>query len=39
MKNKRIFIALCAVAFLLSSCSNYNNVLRAEDYDYRYEAA
>ncbi len=39
MKNKRIFITLCAVAFLLSSCSNYNNVLRAEDYDYRYEAA
>ena len=39
MKNKKIFITLCAVTFILTSCSNYNNVVRAEDYDYRYEAA
>lgn len=27
------------IVLLLTSCSNYNNILKAEDYDYRYEAA
>ena len=39
MKYKKIFITLSAVTLVLTSCSNYNNVVRAEDYDYRYEAA
>lgn len=39
MKNKTIVITFCAITLLLTSCSNYTNVVRAEDYDYRYEAA
>ena len=37
--NKNLIITLLAAVVTLSSCSNYNNILRAEDYDYRYEAA
>ena len=38
MKNIFLSIALgCVIA--MTSCNSYNNVLKAEDYDYRYEAA
>ena len=37
--SKKIIIALSVLALGLSSCGNYTNVLRADDYDYRYEAA
>ena len=37
--NKNIIITLSALSLLLTSCNSYNNVLRADDYDYRYEAA
>lgn len=37
--SKKIIIALSVLAFVLTSCGNYSNVLRADDYDYRYEAA
>lgn len=37
---KRTFLsAAMGFVILLTSCGNYNNVLKAEDYDYRYEAA
>ena len=37
--SKKIIIALSALALVFTSCGNYSNVLRADDYDYRYEAA
>ena len=37
--SKKIIIALSVLALVLTSCGNYSNVLRADDYDYRYEAA
>ena len=37
--SKKIIIALSVLALGFTSCSNYTNVLRADDYDYRYEAA
>ncbi len=36
---KSLIIILAGAAILLSACNSYNNVLRAEDYEYRYEAA
>lgn len=39
MMNKIIITILFGAVVLLSSCNSYNNVLRADDYDYRYEAA
>jgi len=39
MNYKRKIAIIPLIAALLCSCSNYNNVLRADDYDYRYEAA
>lgn len=38
MKNVLLSIALGCV-IVMTSCNSYNNVLKAEDYDYRYEAA
>ena len=35
---KYIFTILVSV-FVLSGCSDYNNVLKSSDYDYKYEAA
>ena len=37
--SKKIIIALSVLTLGLTSCGNYSNVLRADDYDYRYEAA
>ena len=37
--SKKIIIALSVLALVFTSCGNYSNVLRADDYDYRYEAA
>jgi len=37
--NKKIIITLSVLALVFTSCGNYSNVLRADDYDYRYEAA
>lgn len=37
--SKKIIIALSVLTLELTSCGNYSNVLRADDYDYRYEAA
>ena len=37
--SKKIIIALSVLTLGLTSCDNYSNVLRADDYDYRYEAA
>ncbi len=37
---KKTLIALCALtATLLSSCGEYQNLLKSTDYEYRYEAA
>lgn len=36
---KNTFIVLLLVVFALTSCSDYNNVLKTSDFDYRYEAA
>lgn len=38
-KMKRIVLILCAGIFLLTSCNQYNNVLKSADYEYKYEAA
>lgn len=37
--SKKIIIALSVLVLVFTSCGNYSNVLRADDYDYRYEAA
>lgn len=37
--NKHLVIIPLTAALLLVSCNSYNNVLKADDYDYRYEAA
>ena len=37
--SKKIIIALSVLTLGLTSWGNYSNVLRADDYDYRYEAA
>lgn len=37
--SKKIIISLSVLALVFTSCGNYSNVLRADDYDYRYEAA
>ena len=36
---KRIVLILSAGIFLLTSCNQYNNVLKSADYEYKYEAA
>ena len=36
---KRIVLILSAGIFLLTSCNQYNNVLKSTDYEYKYEAA
>lgn len=36
---KRIVLILCAGILLLTSCNQYNNVLKSADYEYKYEAA
>ena len=36
---KRFFLVLSGAVLLLSSCNQYNNVLKTADYDYKYEAA
>lgn len=38
MKNVLFSLALGCV-ILFTSCNSYNNILKAEDYDYKYEAA
>lgn len=38
-KMKRIVLALCTGLFLLTSCNQYNNVLKSNDYEYKYEVA
>lgn len=37
--NKSIAYILLAMTLLLTSCNSYNSILKADDYDYRYEAA
>ncbi len=34
-----IITVLLGITVLLASCNSYNNVLKIDDYDYRYEAA
>ncbi len=37
---RRLFLSLLVLCFLLlESCSEYSNVLKSNDYEYRYEAA
>lgn len=36
---KRIVLILCTGILLLTSCNQYNNVLKSADYEYKYEAA
>lgn len=36
---KRIVLILCAGVLFLTSCNQYNNVLKSADYEYKYEAA
>ena len=38
-KMKRIVLAFCAGLVLLTSCNQYNNVLKSTDYEYKYEVA
>lgn len=35
----KVFFTLVIVASVLSSCTNYNALLKTQDYDYKYEAA
>lgn len=37
--NRHVICTLLGLTLLLTSCNSYNNVLKADDYDYRYEAA
>lgn len=37
--NKIVLTILAVMMIVLSGCNSYNNILKAEDYDYRYEAA
>lgn len=36
---KQICAIFLGLTLVLTSCNSYNNVLKADDYDYRYEAA
>lgn len=38
-KMKRILLFLAGSALLLTSCTEYNNVLKTTDYEYKYDAA
>ena len=39
MKKRTLIIALLAAAMGLTSCGEYNKLLKSTDYEYKYEAA
>ena len=39
MKKATLYFLACAFVISFSACSNYNEVMRTNDYDYKYEVA
>ena len=39
MKTRKLFLGLVVFTVLLSSCSNYNKIVKSTDYEYKYKKA